>query len=129
MEAVERAKTLLGVVVISACITAVSYISIDVYQRYEAKQHEIYARVKADIEAQEVPKKREEFTVRVEMGATVMTKVWFAKDMKNPIILQMLVTSGVCKTSKQANEEAMAQIKKPASSIHITCKKITELNQ
>lgn len=122
--------TLLGVVAVVAFIGLISFVSIDMRDTYVAQQNAIYIRAKTDLEALAEPKRDiKDFTIRVETGATVMTKVWFSKDMKDPIIIQMLVTSGVCKTSKEANEQAMAQIKKPASAIHITCKKITELNQ
>jgi hypothetical protein len=109
-------------------VGAISYVSIGARDDYLAGQKIIYDQAASDIQAKQKPAIPERI-LRVETGATVMTKVWFSRDMKDPIIIQMLVTSGVCKTSKEANEQAMAQIKKPASAIHITCKKISELNQ
>ena len=120
--------TLACVAAVVLFIGGISYVSIGARDDYLARQKIIYDQAVTDIRADQKPTIAER-VLRVETGATVMTKVWFAKDMKDPIIIQMLVTSGVCKTSKEANEQAMAQIKKPASSIHITCKKITELNQ
>ena len=123
--------TLLGVILSAIFILAISWVSIDVYQRSEMKKEQIYIQAKAELSestTQSSPSPAD-YTIRVETGATIMTKVWYAKDMKDPIIRHMLVTPGVCKTSQQANEEALAQIKKPASFIVITCKKITELNQ
>lgn len=123
--------TLLSVVAVVAVVGAIAYATVGARDDYLARQQTVYDQAVADGEQRERAKHPTiaERVLRVETGATVMTKVWFSKDMKNPIIIQMLVTSGVCNTSKTANEQAMAQIKKPASAIHITCKKITELNQ
>ena len=120
--------TLASVAAVVLFVGAISYVSIGARDDYLARQKIIYDQAVADIQADQKPTIAER-VLRVETGATVMTKVWFAKDMKDPIIIQMLVTSGVCTTSKEANEQAMSQIKKPASAIYITCKKITELNQ
>jgi phage-related tail protein len=120
--------TLASVAALVLFVGAISYVSIGARDDYLAGQKIIYDQAASDIQAKQKPAIPERI-LRVETGATVMTKVWFSRDMKDPIIIQMLVTSGVCKTSKEANEQAMAQIKKPASAIHITCKKISELNQ
>lgn len=126
--------TLLGVALSTLIVYGISWASIDVYQRSEVKKEEIFiqAKVKAEgiaaIGTNKSPTPSD-YTIRVETGATIMTKVWYAKDMNTPIIRHMLVTPGVCTTSQKANEEALAQVKKPASFIVITCKKITELNQ
>ena len=120
--------TLASVAALVLFIGGISYVSVGARDDYIARQQLIYDQAAADIKSKQKPTIAERI-LRVETGATVMTKVWFSKDMKDPIIIQMLVTSGVCKTSKEANEAAMAQIKKPASAIHITCKKIGELNQ
>lgn len=119
--------TLLGVGSVVALVISIYMLSINVYVRSLARDEII--RMEAIASIQETRPEIIDNIIRIETGATVMTKVWFAKDMKEPIILQMLVTSGVCKTSKEANEQAMAQIKKPASAIYITCKKVDELNQ
>ena len=119
--------TLASVAALVLFIGGISYVSVGARDDYIARQQLIYDQAAADIKSKQKPTIAERI-LRVETGATVMTKVWFSKDMKDPIIIQMLVTSGVCKTSKEANEQAMAQIKKPASAIHITCKKITDLN-
>ena len=119
--------TLASVAALVLFIGGISYVSVGARDDYIARQQLIYDQAAADIKSKQKPTIAER-VIRVETGATVMTKVWFSKDMKDPIIIQMLVTSGVCKTSKEANEQAMAQIKKPASAIHITCKKITDLN-
>ena len=119
--------TLASVAALVLFIGGISYVSVGARDDYIARQQLIYDQAAADIKSKQKPTIAER-VLRVETGATVMTKVGFSKDMKDPIIIQMLVTSGVCKTSKEANEQAMAQIKKPASAIHITCKKITDLN-
>ena len=120
--------TLASVAAVVLFVGAISYVSIDARDDYLARQKIIYDQAVSDFQATQKPTIAER-VLRVETGATVMTKVWFSKDMKEPIIIQMLVTSGVCQTSKEANEQAMSQIKKPASAIYITCKKLTELNQ
>lgn len=122
------ALTILAVLGVVLCFGVVSKITLVVNKDYNDG---IAARVAAKVAEQEsqIVINEEEDIIRIQTGATIMTTVWYSKDMKEPIVKHALVAESVCKSSSTANQQAMAQIKKAASAIFITCQNIQELDR
>ncbi len=122
------ALTIAAVIGIVVCIGIVAKVTLVVNKDYN---EDIEAQVAAKVAEQEsqIVVDEEEEIIRVQVGATIMTTVWYSKDMKEPIVKHALVAEAVCQSSNAANEQAMAQIKKAASAIFITCQNIQDLDR
>ena len=122
------ALTIGAIVGIVLCFGVVAKVTLVVNKDYN---DDIAARVAAKVAEQEsqIVVDEEEDIIRVQTGATIMTTVWYSKDMNEPIVKHALVAEAVCKSSSTANQQAMAQIKKAASAIFITCQNIQELDR
>lgn len=124
------ALTIAAIIGIVLCFGVVAKVTLVVNKDYN---DDIAAQVAAKVAEQEsqivVVDEEEEDIIRVQTGATIMTTVWYSKDMNEPIVKHALVAEAVCKSSSTANQQAMAQIKKAASAIFITCQNIQELDR
>lgn len=120
------ALTIVAVIGIVICVGIVAKITLVVNKNYE---DDIAAQVAAKVAQQESQIVISDDVIKVQMGATIMTTVWYSKNMQEPIVKHALVSDPVCRSSKAANEQAMAQIKKAASAIFITCQNIQELDR
>jgi hypothetical protein len=122
------ALTIGAIIGIILCFGVVAMVTLTVNKNYNDG---IAARVAVKVAEQEsqIVVDEKEDIIRIQTGATIMTTVWYSKDMKEPIVRHALVAEAVCKSSSIANQQAMAQIKKAASAIFITCQNIQELDR
>ena len=120
------ALTIAAVIGIVVCVGIVAKLTLVINKDYQADIDALVASKLAEQESQMVVS---EDIIRVQTGATIMTTVWYSKDMKEPIVKHALISEAVCKSSKTSNDAAMAQIKKAASAIFITCQNIQELER
>jgi hypothetical protein len=122
------ALTIGAIIGVVLCFGVVAKVTLVVNKDYNDG---IAARVAEKVAEQEsqIVVNEEEDIIRIQTGATIMTTVWYSKDMNEPIVKHALVAEAVCKSSSTANQQAMAQIKKAASAIFITCQNIQELDR